>query len=204
MRLLRMRGSQGFTLIEVLVAFLIFALIGLISSQLMNQTITSNAELSERGARLGDLHRAMQILQRDVMQLSNRPIRNEYGDVSQALIIGTDGAIEFSRVGWRNPLQLPRAEVQRVAYLLQDNTLMRGYWPVLDRAQDTEPAYQALLEGVEQVEFYALDAAGNEHTYWPQPGVDATDPDRRLVGLILRIDIAPYGVIERIWEVPSV
>ena len=195
---------SGFTLVEVLVAFLIFGLIGVISSQLMSRTIDAQANLSERGARLGDIHRAMQILQRDVMQLLDRPIRDQYGDPLQPLVIGSDGVIEFTRGGYRNPLRLPRAEVQRVGYLLQDNKLLRGYWPVLDRAQDTEPAYQTLLQEVEQVEFYALDISGNEHTFWPVAGRDTTDPGLALAGIILRIEIAPYGVVERVWEVPSV
>ena len=202
-----MRGPkrlQGFTLIEILVSFLIFAIIGLISSQLMSQTITAQAQLSERGARLGDVHRAMQVLQRDIMQLADRPIRDQYGDPLQAIIIGTDGVIEFSRAGWRNPLQLPRAQVQRVGYLLQDNKLLRGYWPVLDRAQDTEPAYQTLLHDVERMEFFALDVSGNEHSYWPVPGVDVNDPQLALAGVILRIEMVPFGVVERVWEVPSV
>lgn len=197
-----LQKNRGFTLIEVLVAFMIFAIIGLISSQLMSQTISANENLTARGERLGDIHRAMQIMQRDLLQLTNRPVRDRYGDSLQPLIIGSDGAIEFSRVGWRNPLQLPRAEVQRVGYLVQDEKLLRGYWPVLDRAQDTEPAYQTLLENVERVEFYALDASGNEHTFWPQtvPG----DPSTSLVGIVLRVELEPFGVIERIWEVPSV
>ncbi len=198
------KHERGFTLVEVLVAFLIFAIIGLISSQLMSQTIQAQADLSQRGNRLGDIHRAMQIIQRDVMQLANRPIRDQYGDARQALLIGIDGVIEFSRTGWRNPLQLPRAEVQRVGYLLQDNKLLRGYWPVLDRAQDTEPAYQTLLHDVERVEFYALDVSGNEHTFWPAVGADPNDPALALAGIVLRIELAPFGVIERIWEVPSV
>ena len=119
----------------------------------------------------------------------------------QSLVIGNEGAIEFSRTGWRNPLNLPRSEVQRVGYLLQDNKLLRAYWPVLDRAQDSEPAYQTLLENVERVEFYALDSAGNEHTFWPQLGVSETHP---IVGLILRIDLPTFGVVERVWEIPDV
>ncbi len=196
--------QTGFTLIEILVAFLVFAIIGVVSAQLLSNTINAQDDLSDRGDRLGDIHRAMQIIQRDVMQLADRPIRDNYGDPLQALVIGSDGAIEFTRGGWRNPLQLPRAEVQRVGYLVQDNKLLRGYWPVLDRAQDTEPAYQTLLEDVEQVEFYALDGSGNEHTFWPQAGVSNQDPATALVGIIMRIELAPYGVVERIWEVPSV
>jgi hypothetical protein len=72
---------------------------------------------------------------------------------------------------------------------------------VLDRAQDTEPAYQTLLEDVERLEFYALDNFGNEHTYWPQPGLP---PDVQLVAVIARIDLPTFGVVERVWEIPDV
>ncbi len=182
-------------------ALIVFSIIGLMSSQLLSQTIRSNEMLHDRASYLSEVHRAMQVLQRDTMQISSRGIRDQYGDLRENLIIGTDGAIEFSRNGWRNPLSLPRAEVQRVGYLVQDNKLLRAYWPVLDRAQDTEPAYQTLLKTVERAEFYALDNVGNEYTYWPQPGLP---PDLKLVALILRIELATFGVIERIWEIPNV
>ena len=199
-----MRHSKGFTLIEVLVAFLIFAIIGVISSQLLSQTIKSRESLADRGERLAQIHRAMQVLQRDFMQLTRRPIRDQYGDMQRPLIIGTDGAIEFTRVGWRNPLKGPRTEVQRVGYRWQDEALIRGYWHHADRAFDSEPIHQTLLEEVDRIEFYALDMNGNEHTFWPLPGATPDDPNFRLAGVMMRIEVAPFGEIERVWEVPGV
>lgn len=193
--------ARGFTLIEILVALFVFAIVGVISSQLLSQSIRSHEQLTERGQRLADVHRAMQAVQRDVMQIAPRPIRDEYGDMQPALLIGTEGAMEFSRSGWRNPLHLPRAQTQRVAYLLQDDALLRAYWPVMDRAQDTEPAYQTLLEDVQRLEFFVIDNGGNEHTFWPQPGAPG---GVEVLAIIMRIELPIYGVVERIWEIPNV
>ena len=195
---------RGFTLIEMLVVLAIFAVVGLIASQLVSRTIDNHATMSERGARLTEVQRAMQLLQRDISQLSGRSIRDMLGSQLEPIRIGSDGLIEFSRMGWRNPLGHLRAEVQRVAYIVQDGDLYRTYWGVLDRAQDSEPVVQKLLGNVEQVEFFALDAAGNEHTFWPLLGSYADDPNNRLVALIMRIEVAPFGVVERLWPVPSV
>ena len=88
-----------------------------------------------------------------------------------------------------------------MGYLLQDEELVRGYWPVLDRAQDTEPAYQVVLKGVTRLEFFALDSAGNEHTFWPTLELP---PEIGLVGVIMRIEMEPFGVVQRVWQVPRV
>ena len=197
---MRSPRARGFTLLEILVALLVFAIVGVISSQLMSQTVRSNEILREHGERLAQVHRAMQILQRDILQMTSRPIRDQFGDPQPSLLVGADGALEFSRNGWRNPLSLPRPEVQRVSYVVTDEVLMRGYWPVLDRAQDSEPVAQELLHGVTQAEFFVLDNLGNEYTFWPQQGLPG---DILVMGLILRIELAPFGVVERVWELPG-
>jgi general secretion pathway protein J len=143
-------------------------------------------------------------MNRDILQLSDRGVRDILGDPTGALLIGSDGLMEFTRLGWRNPLQVPRAELQRVAYVLKDGDLYRSWWGMLDRTEDTEPALQRLLSGVERLEFYAVDASGNEHTFWPVTGLNEDDPANRLVGVIARIEVAPFGVVERIWHVPNV
>ena len=195
--------DQGFTLIEVLIVLAIFSIIGLIGAQLVTRVLDNNRVLSERGARLSEVQRSMQILQRDLLQISARGIRDQLGDPLEPLLIGADGMIEFTRFGWRNPLGRPRSEMQRVGYIVQDETLFRAYWMVLDRAPDSEPQLQELLQGVEQAEFFALDVSGNEHSFWPPAGDFRNDPNLQLAAVVLRIDAAPFGVVERVWPVPN-
>ena len=79
---------------------------------------------------------------------------------------------------------------------------MRAYWPVLDRPGDEEPISQTLIEGVEELEFFAIDQNGEEHKFWP-PNQGQGGGQLQITGLVLRISMAPVGIIERIWEVPD-
>lgn len=203
-----LRRTLGFTLVEILVALLVFSVVALLSARLLSQSIDNQSNLQDRGQRLAEIHRAMRVMQRDILQLSRRKIRDVQGEELPALIVSDQGVIEFSRVGWRNPLRQPRSEVQRVGYRWQDEKIIRGYWLTLDRSYDAEPAYQTLLEDVEAIEFFAVDQLGNEHKQWPlDAGASPVTEEGEapyLAAILVRAEIAPYGMIERIWQVPRV
>ena len=199
---------RGFTLIEMLIVLGVFALLGVIASQIVSGVINNQIIIAERGARLAAVQRAMQILQRDVIQLQARGIRDELGDPIGPLLIdsgvNSERLIEFTRQGWRNPLGQKRAELQRVAYLIKEDILYRAYWSVLDRAPDSEPRLQRLLGDVDRLEFFALDVSGGEHSFWPLIGDLAADPNSQVAAIMMRIEIKPFGLVERIWPVPGV
>lgn len=193
--------QPGFTLMEMLVALAVFAVLGVISATLMSQMLTNGERMGKRSERLGEVQRAMSILKRDLMQITNRPVRDMLGDPLPAVVIDSNGLIEFSRLGWRNPLQSPRSELQRVAYRMHDGNLLRAYWSVLDRSQDTEPLTQRLLADVDGIEFLALDANGEQHGFWPLRPGDGNVASASLAAVIMRLECGPFGVVERIWPV---
>lgn len=179
----------GFTLVEVLIALVIFSIIGLAATQMLQQVVFSEAQSSERSKRLGEVQRAMTILERDLAQVIDRPIRDGLGDSVPAVQGGFEPLLEFTRTGWRNALDLPRSELQRVAYQLEDEVLVRYYWQVLDRAEDSEPLRQELLRQVTSFEVEFLRIDGESSSFWP------ADVDDVIVGAAsaTQVDSADFG-----------
>lgn len=192
---------RGFTLIEMLVALAVFAIIGLMSNQLLMQVIDIGELTEKRGARLVETQRAMEIIRRDIQQLAHRGVRDELGDSQPGFEINELGLLQFTRRGWANPLEHNRSELQRVAYAMLDGTLVRLYWPVLDRATDSLPIRQFLLDDISEMEVLAVDVAGVEHRYWP-PEDDTGPGAHALAAVIVRMTLRPYGNVERLWTVP--
>jgi len=145
------RQSQGFTLLELLVAISIFSVLGLGSYQLLQTVSASHDKVRSHVETYSRLNMAIQVIQRDFSQFVPRAVRDEYGEALPALQFDDeDYVIELSRSGWTNPAGRPRSEIQRVAYSLDYDTeeLTRHFWLVLDRAEDSEPVSQVLLTGV--------------------------------------------------------
>ena len=198
-----MRRPHGFTLLEMLVALAVFAVLGLMSSQMVSRVLDVHKVAIARGERLMELQRAIQIMQRDVLELAPRSVRDEMGDALPTLRVGSELALEMTRLGWRNPLGQRRSELQRIAYVARDDILYRYYWNVLDRAEDTKPVVQELLHDVSSVEISAVDVGGNVHSFWPVTGEDNSDPTKRLAAIQLRLTVAPFGEITRLWDVAA-
>ena len=182
----------------MLVALAVFAILGILSSRILVDMANLSRATGQRGAELTELQRALAVVERDLEQLANRPVRDEFGDFTDAVTIGGAALLELTRRGWQNPLGAPRAELQRVAYLWRDDKLLRLFWPMLDRAPDTEPLAQVLLEGVEEADFLAYDDVDANHHAWPLQD----DEERGLAAVELRLRLAAFGRVERLFMVP--
>lgn len=189
-------------MIEILVALGIFAIIGVIASQLLRQTIDVSDVPYNRGDRLVELQRAFNVISRDVEQIVHRSVRDELGDPLDALLIDTHGGFQFTRLGWSNLLNKPRSNLQRVEYLFLDNVLIRRYWPVLDRADTTEHIEQELLAEVDELELVLIDSSGIEHVAWPPLSESLDGTPQEAVAFQLTMTVAPFGEVSRLWLIP--
>jgi len=165
------RGHRsGFTLIEVLVAMVIFGILSTLAYGTLSQTLLSAEILNDRMDRLQALQRTVRTLTDDLRQLSPRAVRDELGDnFGPALSTSFQSgyALEITRSGWRNPMVLPRSTLQRAAYRIEEGELVRYHWNVLDRTLSNEPLSVALLTGVENIQFRFFEADGEFTDQWP-------------------------------------
>ena len=170
-------ACAGFTLLELLVALAIFALLAAMSYGGLLAVLQQQAYTEEAADRLGELQKLYLIMQRDIEQVVPRTVRDEFGDV-QPPLVGSN-ALRLTRGGWRNPAGRQRSTLQRVGYNFDGEQLLRFSWLVLDRAQDSRPLEQPLSEDIERLQLRYLDKAGKWQDQWPNTlaGSTATNPD---------------------------
>lgn len=202
-------SERGFTLLELLVAGAIFAILSAFAYVGLDNVIKQREVVAASTDRLRSVQFAMRRLLQDFSQLQPRPVREELGEGWKYALLA-DGRsveqVELTRAGWRNPLGRPRSSLQRVGYRIEEGVLIRSQWPVLDRMLEAEAAELELLERVEDFRLRFLLPNGEWIENWPDPGGSATGPEAtRVMPLAVEIvlELEDWGELTRILELPG-
>lgn len=159
--------ARGFTLIEILVVLVIFSVISLLAYGSLTHIVRSRAAVDVSLNRTAQLQKAFRRLRDDFQLLRPRPVRDSYGTQRAALVGVREPRVEFTHAGWRNPLQSPRPDLERVSYSLKDKKLLRESFRVLDQAQDSQPVGVTLLDQVKELRLRYLNADREWVEEWP-------------------------------------
>lgn len=193
---------QGFTLLEVLIAVALFAMISLGAAAMLTTIIDSSEKGKQHSDKLNELQRAFLVMERDFLQMTRRTIRLE-GDEPLDNFIHTNEStyssnthgIAFVRQGWKNPgLLLPRSDVQAVTYQLEEDTLNRLHFVFVDAVVGEEPKVRPLITGVTKVDFEF-----HNGFKWSKELPKKDLP----VAVAIEIELEDYGVIRRQFLVPG-
>ncbi|MEW8625642.1 MAG: type II secretion system minor pseudopilin GspJ [Candidatus Thiodiazotropha sp.] len=166
--------AAGFTLLELLIAITVFAIMATFAYSGLKVVLDSENQTSQYSKRMSQLQLAMNLMQRDIEQAIERPIRDQHGDEVGAFVSGgfAGTLLELTRDGHANPMKLPRSNLQRVGYQLEEETLYRLTWRILDRAQDSEPHRYKLIDDIEALELVYYDKEMKEQSQWPPERFD--------------------------------
>jgi general secretion pathway protein J len=179
-----MKRDDGFTLVEMMVALLIFGMLAAAGVSLLTFSVRAQAAATERLDKVADDQRMASLLASDLGQALPRITRDLIG-ANQRAFAGTNGVgaapvLRYVRGGWSNPDGALRAGVQRVEIALDQGRLERRTYAMVDGATADEP--MVLAEDVDNVRLRYRDK-GLWKPAWDDPRPDALP---RAVELIVK------------------
>jgi len=190
------QAPRGFTLVELLVALAIFAIMAMMSYRTLDTVFQTRQQLNDETARLRDVALLFARLDDDFTTLLDRRPRNADNLQDDALRLtallpgAEDATLVFTRSGFAGSSGLA-ATPQRVGYRLKEGTLELVLWPSLDSAPRTAPlAYPALTQ-VREAKWRAMDRGGSWQNVWRSTPVGgATTPGAYPAALELTITLS--------------
>lgn len=146
-------SERGFTLVEMMIALLIFGLLAAAGVALLSFSVRAQGITAAKLDDIAAIGRLSSSLAADLAQASNRATRDEDGTLQPAFVgenaAGGAPLLHFVRGGWSNLDEAARPGQQKVDYRLDGGKLERIAYPMLDGAAPLRAA--TLLPAVSAV-----------------------------------------------------
>jgi general secretion pathway protein J len=181
---LRMSG-RGFTLVELLTALLILALLALMSFRGLGAVLDARDHVRQESNKWRRVASFLARFERDAQLAAPRPVRSAAGSMPAwrgRNAPAGEPRLEFSRFGTEEGVDAPR----RLAYLLNDRQEIELWlWPGLDLAPGALPERFPVLAGVASFDLKYLDADLAWVAAWPGSARDSQIPGAMQLRLVL-------------------
>lgn len=161
------RDEAGFTLVEMLVALALFAMIAAMGVTMLRSSVDTQGAVQGRLAAMSGFNRLRAVMAHDLSQALPRATRDVRGDDVPAFI-GLAQEFAFVQGGAAGLEAKNTPDAVRVRYALERGVWGRGQQPWLDGAAMADG--DALTRDVEQVTLRYRDGLGQWQESWPVAG----------------------------------
>lgn len=193
MSLPRRNSLSGFTLVELLVAVLVFGLLAASAYGGLNALSAAAGAQRDRSLAFAGLQRAVATLDSDLRQLVSRRGRDREGQLLPVLS-GESRILLGRRAGRVNPADLPRSLLQQFEWRIERNVLVRRSWPEVDSAPASPTTGRTVYGQVSAVEFRFRDSSGAWHRQWPA----SSTPQMLPTAIEYMFESPVFGTVRRV------
>lgn len=195
------RQQTGFTLIEILVALLIFSILALMMTEGLSRMIRFHDATVKRAAQLRELQFAFLLFSRDLEQAVNRPSTNGFGKKEPAFL-GSSKELVFTHAGQAGALlNSVDSQLQRVSYTNMGSNFIRSSVAALDYMKNTPSATRVLSHSMTEMRFQYYSRA-NKRFYdsWP-----LKDEQKQALPSAIRVyvTIPNLGKMSQLYVIPA-
>jgi len=155
--------SKGFTLIELVVAMAIFAVLTLSGWQVFNNLIKVRERTTIKAEQIAAIQETYEQLSRDFAQTIPRPAA--IGNTVEPAFLLQNNEFHLTKTGVIDPLQQGVSPLERVYYSVEQEQLIRHAVAQVDQDGNLVPTTTVLLNHVTDWTVSALDTSTN--TTWP-------------------------------------
>lgn len=155
--------NKGFTLIELVVAMAIFAVLTLSGWQVFNNLIKVRERTTIKAEQIAAIQETYEQLSRDFAQAIPRPAA--IGNTVEPAFLLQNNVFHLTKVGVIDPLQQGISPLERVYYSVEQEQLIRHAVAQVDQNGNLVPTKTVLLNHVTDWTVSALDSGTN--TVWP-------------------------------------
>ena len=196
----RIKSASGFTLLELLVALIIFALISVITYRGLTSVLQTRSHLAQENRKWRAVAMLFARIEQDLSQLTKRPVRDAQNLQAAPFVAQPntqDTQLMFTRMGFPEQANALAGPL-RCGYRLRGAVVEQIIWPAPDAAPRAEPTINRLLENVAALEFQYLDKSGAGYTLWPAPGTNETFP----AAVQVNLELKSKELITRLFALP--